>query len=354
MDDERSLEVVVPGLVAADREGLDLTVTRLEASDANKLLLEVDTGGSAILELGAEEGFFVFAHGKARLVSTSTDSGRAFVDAVAGWLNHEPDPAQTGDESTPTAVTTCSWVRLGTGQDAIGTSWSAFKLFFDQGELHAEVFFRLSEDGRRAQFLEKWSEYRERLLAIFDRALGGAPARRWRARSSPRIIAPGRRSFGEEDAFEACVPEGWNVSWRQEGHWRIADANDEMMIEMSCLHLPPLPPEAPDVPARLRDLIDGSEHRAEASPIVTFMRGETTISWSEYAFLSKDTKRPESAKSPARGRWLIAANRWVQVLITACWWEADIAEAEQAWTSVVDSLHLAGRISERLQPKGSA
>ena len=85
MDDERSLEVVVPGLVAADREGLDLTVTRLEASDANKLLLEVDTGGSAILELGAEEGFFVFAHGKARLVSTSTDSGRAFVDAVAGW-----------------------------------------------------------------------------------------------------------------------------------------------------------------------------------------------------------------------------------------------------------------------------
>jgi hypothetical protein len=62
-----------------------------------------------------------------------------------------------------------------------------------------------------------------------------------------------------------------------EGHHRITDPDDEMAIEFSYLRLPPLRPDAPDVVARLAAVIERSERRDTASPIVTFTRGDVAF-----------------------------------------------------------------------------
>jgi hypothetical protein len=327
-----------------DRDGLELAVTRLDGPEGTRLLLEAGNG-AAILELGTEQGFFVFSHGKARLASTGDQAGRAFVTAVAEWLGlaAEEDLDLSNEDA---GVIDCSWVRLGDGDDGFGVRWDAYKLFFKGGERYAEVFFRLSDDAKRAQFLEKWSKYRSSLVELVERAVVGAALHKWRRLDPPETSVHDRLSVGDAGCFEAALPKGWRVMWREEGHWRMTDADDEMMIEMSSVRLPPLPPEAPDAVARLRAVIDGSEHRARASDIAAFERAGVIIAWSEYSFLSSDTKRPEAAPRPAKGRWLIATNAWVQVLITGCWWDEDAARAEMAWEGVVRSLRLFRRLAE--------
>jgi hypothetical protein len=160
-------------------------------------------------------------------------------------------------------------------------------------------------------------------------------------------------SFGLHGALELDVPEGWLLT-EQPGHWRVADPADEMKIEFSYLRLPPLPPEAPGVVERVKILIEDSEYGETASPIQSFERDGATYAWSEYTFDSRDTIRPEAAPRPARGRWLVASNAWIQVLVTGCWWDADRAVAERAWDGLVTSLKLAGRIVPATGDRGTA
>ena len=134
----------------------------------------------------------------------------------------------------------------------------------------------------------------------------------------------------------------------------IADADDEMGIEISATRLPPLPPDAPDVAARLRSLIETSGYRDTATPVTTFQRDDAAFAWSEFTFASSDTKRAEAASKPARGRWLVASNAWVQALLTGYWWETDVTTAERAWDDVVSSLRLAGRIVTPPESHGDA
>jgi hypothetical protein len=163
----------------------------------------------------------------------------------------------------------------------------------------------------------------------------------------------GAQSFGIHGAFNLKLPVGWRL--REESiHYRITDPNDEMMIEFSHLRLPPLPPEAPDVVARLQIVIDKSEHRDTALPIATFKKNGVTYAWSEYRFNARNTKRREDAPRPARGRCLVASNAWIQVLVTGCWWETDTVVAERAWNDVMGSLELAGRVSPPLETRGDA
>jgi hypothetical protein len=127
-----------------------------------------------------------------------------------------------------------------------------------------------------------------------------------------------------------------------------------MMIEFSYLRLPPLPPDAPDVVARLRATREPDPKDESVTPITRFERGDATFAWLEYRFLSSDTKRPEAPHRPARGRTLIAANAWIQVLVTGCWWEEDVAIAEGAWNLVIDSLVLGGRVAPPTPTRGEA
>jgi hypothetical protein len=348
------LQTVIPAVAAPQRDGLDLTVTRLEGTTSERLLLEVGNG-AAILELGAQEGFFVFAHGRARLCSMGEAAGRAFVDAAAEWVGLVPfgDGAEEDTEASTEAVA-CSWVRLGGGEDSAGGSWDGFKLFFDLDERHAEVFFRISKEAHRAQLLEKWSEYRVPLIEIFERALVPCKPRAWRTAEARSDGSRTGLSLGQQHAFDLDVPDGWRAEWRTEGHWRLTDPEEEMMFEMSHLDLPPLPPEAPDVVDRLRLVIESSERRGSASSIEHYERDGIAIAWSEYSFMSHDTKRPEAPDRLARGRWLLATNPWVQVLVTGCWWETDREVAERHWTRVISSLSLRGRIVRYPAPRGSA
>jgi hypothetical protein len=115
----------------------------------------------------------------------------------------------------------------------------------------------------------------------------------------------------------------------------MTDADDEMMIEVSCSALPPLSPEAPSVADRLRTVIESSEHAGEASPVTTSERGEVRFAWSEYCFASHDSKKPKGRKRKARGRW----------------WEKDVATAEAAWDALVASIRLSGRVRENVEPR---
>jgi hypothetical protein len=93
----------------------------------------------------------------------------------------------------------------------------------------------------------------------------------------------------------------------------------------------------------LRQVAEAGEHASTTSPLSAFERDGIAFAWCEYTWDSKDTKRPEAPRRPARGRTLIAANEWVQALLTACFWDADRAAGESAWELVVASLRLAGR-----------
>jgi hypothetical protein len=353
MTSSKQLVTMVPAAVAPGREGLELAVVQAREGGARRLVLESGTGVAALV-LGAQDGEFIFAHGKAKLESVSREAGRAFVEAVAAWLGFElvDEEGVRPDEASSTLE--MSWVRLGSGRDPLGVEWETFKLFLSLGERYAEVFLRCSADGTRAQLVEKWSEYREELVTILESVLAGAPARRVRQRSQ-RLAGPaGAPLYSTEGAMEFVVPSGWIASFRPEGHYRLTDPNDEMMIELSYLRLPPLPPEAPNLIQRLQFIVDGSEHARRASPIQTTTRDDIEFAWSEYHFDSKDTKRPEAAPRPARGRWLLAANDWTQSLVTGVWWVDDIAVAERAWNEVIASLHLAGRIVPELATRGDA
>jgi hypothetical protein len=222
----------------------------------------------------------------------NSPTGGAFVDAVAAWLGLEHIPAPE-DEAPQANAATCkgSWARLGNGADPFGTGWAA----------------------------------------ILEGVLSGTLARRVRARSE-RFSGPcGEQLYSAEGAMEFVVPLGWIVTVEPEGHYRLSDPQDEMMISsMSYMRLPPLPPEAPNVIERLQFISEDSRFAEHALPIERMTRHDIELAWSEYRFDSKDTKRPEAAPRPARGRWLVAANQWTQGLVTGVCWVEDIAVAEQA------------------------
>lgn len=347
------MKTIIPAAATAAREGLEMSVTRLDGCGAERLLLGVGSG-AVILALGPAQGKFIFSHGKLTLESTGGAEGGAFVDEVARWLGLELAPAPEENPVPGAGDFKPSWVRLGQGRDPFGVTWETFKLFFSLDERYAEVFLRLTVDGRRAQLVEKWSDYRERLVEILERRVAPPPPRIVRRRAEPLEGPSGEMRFGVQGNVELAIPDGWLLTQRPEGHYRLADLHDEMMIELSCVRLPPLPPDAPDVVARLQAVIDTSGHAHAATPITAFERDGATFAWSEHSFSSNDTNRPEAPPRAARERWLIASNPWVQVLVTGCWWEEDIAVATRGWDSVIASLRLAGRTAPLLTPDEQA
>lgn len=347
------LERIIPAVAASAREGLELAATRLDGSGETLLLTVAE--GAAIVELGARDGLFVFAYGKLRLRPAGAAAGRAFVDAVARWLGLELEEVKAGDAEAPAvAELEGSWVRLGDGTDAFGTRWRGLKLFLALGPTrYAEVFLRLSDDGGRAQLVEKWTAYRKELVEILDRTVTGLPPRSARPRVAPAANGDGL-TVEQHGEIQFEIPEGFRLAGMPEGSWRMTDADDEMTIELSSMRIPPLPPDAPGVAERLRVLVDETPHAAAAGPVSSFERGGATFAWTEYAFDSRDRKRPEAAPRPARGRTLVAANAWVQALVTGCWWEGDASIALPAWEAVIASLRLVGRIVDAPESRGRA
>ena len=348
------LEWIIPAVAASAREGLELAATRLDGASGDTLLLAV-AEGAVIVELGAREGHFVFAYGKLRLRPAGAAAGRAFVDAVAQWLGLELEEVEAENAEAPAATELeGSWVRLGDGADGFGTRWRGFKLFLTLGpSRHAEIFLRLSDDGGRAQLVEKWSAYRKELVEILDRTVTGLPPRGVKPRAAPDAAGEGL-TVAQHGEIQFEIPEGFHLAGKPKGPWRMTDADDETTIELSSMRIPPLPPDAPGVAERLKVLVGKTPHAAAAWPVSSFQRGGAAFAWTEFGFDSQDTKRPEAAPRPARGRILVAANAWVQAFVTGCWWEGDASSALPAWEAVIGSLRLVGRVAPAPAARGRA
>ncbi|HZN98389.1 MAG TPA: hypothetical protein VFB61_11705 [Gemmatimonadales bacterium] len=336
---------VIPAVVAPQREGFELELARLPAKSGERFLLRA-RGGEAFLDLKAQQGEFLFSYGDAAIRRPRSRRGALFVDALAEWLGLGLSGTSAKEDGRRRLK--CSWGRLGRGADHSGVEWETFKMFFRLGDRSAELFLRLTPSRSRGQFLEKWSQYRRPLVEIFERVLSADPPRRVRKRRLEPPAATGR-VLSVNGGMEVSIPAGMRLE-EVERHWRMTDAENEFLIELSCLALPELKAGAPSVPERLSLLISSSEHANAASPVATFERDGAQFAWSEYAWSSKDTERPEAAPRPARGRWLICANEWFQGLVTGCWWESDVQRATAAWNEVVDSIRLSGRIRNPEEP----
>lgn len=344
-----NIQKVILAVAAPGREGLELAATRLDEM-GERLRLTAPGGGAVLLDL---ENAFLFAYGYARLEPAEGGNGRIFVDAVARWLGMELNEVESSMENEPTNLD-CRWVRLGNGEDVGGSPWMGFKLFLCLGDRYAEVFFRVSSDGRRAQLIEKWSEYRRALVEILERVLNPSRPRSIVSRQESSVSGGDVMSFEIYGALELDLPFGWRISEQPEGHHRMTDPDDEMMIDFSYMRLPPLPSDALDVAARLRAILDASPYRDEISPITTFERDGVVHAWSEYRWNARDSKQPTADPLHACSRWLLAANDWIQVIVNGNWWEKDSTVAERAWDDVVASLRLRGRIVSRMQTRGKA
>ena len=136
---------------------------------------------------------------------------------------------------------------------------------------------------------------------------------------------------------ELAIPRDWSVKPDPEGYMKFEDPTEECLLEVSYLRLPNLAPEAPTVEERLRFALR-EDPRSREAPITSFVRGETSLSWTDYLYESEDPKR--GTRRTARGRWLIASNGRFQVLMTFYYWKDDAAWALRSWERIVQTLSL--------------
>ena len=177
----------VPAAAADSDEALALRVTAEPSEAGKRLRLEVGTG-SAIITLtdpvrrSAEFGGF----GRCTLEAVDRARGAAFVEALARWL-HASAPA--AGVQNPLEPVPCSFALLGGGRDPSGQAWEVRKLFLRSARDDAEVYLRLSPDGRRAELLEKDEDYRAPLLDALAIALRDGPTPRRAAATDPNLAS---------------------------------------------------------------------------------------------------------------------------------------------------------------------
>lgn len=304
---------------------LECTVGALEVTPTGKrLALRVDHGEIVLGLTTTNE--FVFQYGDLKIDAHRRAEGAKFVSAVASWLGTPLDSTDSPAQATEPILG--SFAKLAERNDADGIRWTIYKLFIGTGDAYAEVFLRISTDGRAA-FVEKWSRYREALLLNLDRCVGAG-----------RGIAP-RHVVDVFGGAQFTIRPDWLMS-PQEGHMKVTDAADEVLLEIS--HQPfPLDPRLPGVAERVRVVL-AEDHR-DAAMITTIDRGDLELAWTEYDYEADDTKTGQ--KRLARGRIAIAANETLQVLITYYYWPADESWAASEWETMVSTLRLASRVPER-------
>jgi len=137
---------------------------------------------------------------------------------------------------------------------------------------------------------------------------------------------------------EFGYPGDWTVTPDPEGHIKLTDPAGQARLEASYLRLPSLPPDAPSVEERLRYALTEAPEAGPLTPIATVERTDMQLAWAEYRYECDDTDRGERRR--ARGRWLVAANRHFQALLTYCYWDDDAGWAVPTWERIVETLRL--------------
>jgi hypothetical protein len=137
---------------------------------------------------------------------------------------------------------------------------------------------------------------------------------------------------------EFGYPGDWTVTPDPAGFLKLTDPADLARLEASYLKLPPLPPDAPSVEERLRHALAEAPEAGPLTPVVSVERAGMQLAWAEYRYECDDTDRGERRR--ARGRWLVAANRHFQALLTYYYWDGDAGWAVPTWERIVETLRL--------------
>lgn len=136
---------------------------------------------------------------------------------------------------------------------------------------------------------------------------------------------------------ELAIPRDWTVKPDPAGFLKLEDSNENCLLEVSYLRLPPLREDAPSVEERLRHVLVTSEH--PAGDVKVIETKDVRAAWTDYPYVAADRDRKGNLRA-ARGRWLVAANTLFQVLMTFYYWADDATWAVPAWETIVRSLRL--------------
>jgi hypothetical protein len=154
----------------------------------------------------------------------------------------------------------------------------------------------------------------------------------WRDDENILIINAGQAAL--------AVPRSWEVEGKAEGlgYMNLKDPSDSCALQISCIAIPPLVPEAPPFEAMLRDVAVDTHPSAALAPIHTVRRGQMELAWVDCSYPEQDTERDELRT--AHARILFAARPPSGALLTFYYWEDDTAWAVAAWERMVETLRL--------------
>lgn len=141
-------------------------------------------------------------------------------------------------------------------------------------------------------------------------------------------------------AVRMAVPKSWLVEGKAEGfgYLDIKDPTDSCALQISCIQIPPLVPDAPPIEQMLREVVQADHPAAALARAHTSTREETETAWMDYSYGEQDTERNEWRM--AHARVLFATNRIVGALVTFYYWEDDTAWAVPAWERMVETIAL--------------
>lgn len=154
-----------------------------------------------------------------------------------------------------------------------------------------------------------------------------------------RRAGPGEKiAILDRGNVELAYPRDWSVKPDPDGFMTFTDPTDSAKLEVSYLRLPSLPPGAPTLEERLDYALQEAPEASAHGPVAAFERDGARFVWTDYPYECDDTERGE--RRPAHGRWLLAANRLFQVLMTYYYWKEDAAWAVSAWERIVETVRL--------------
>lgn len=109
-------------------------------------------------------------------------------------------------------------------------------------------------------------------------------------------------------AEKIIILDRGNVEFGYPGDWTVTPD------PAGFVKLPPLPPDAPRWRSGCGTRLPRRRRLVRSPPIVSVERTDMQLAWAEYRYECDDADRGERRR--ARGRWLIAANRYFQALLT--------------------------------------
>lgn len=262
----------IPAARILTERGL-VCVTERTSDDASECFTLRVGEGEATLSLSFAPGFRQTGElsiGTGTLTTPGRAAGESFVRSVAAWLERPlPDPPGYSADLTPM---TCSAAWLGRERGADDVVWSVLKVFLEVDLYYAEVFLRLSDDGKCAVLLEKDEDYREPLVAVLATALRDGPPPRRTSATDPNLESD-EPLVRELRPLPGATEAGRVVAWGRSGLMMCDPGDHGRLLQWTDLSVEPrvlaevdgvieeiaASPDGRYVAVAVTSLVDGSE-----------------------------------------------------------------------------------------------